>query len=165
MKYFEEVKTLDEAKNLYRQLVKRLHPDKEGGSHSLFVEMQNEFEKITKVLKFRTGKEEDQNFNADKFYNTVRKFDGLEDIQINFIGSFIWLQDLKFGAMFRQKQTIKEIQIEGLNFARWASKKKSWYYSPQDYKQVGSKNKSIEQLKSTYNSATFKTKQSIKLTA
>ena len=166
MKYFNECQTLDEAKNLFKRLCFKLHPDTSGyNSQADFVQMNAEFKKVADVLKFRTGKEEDRNFNAGKFYDMVKKFDGLEDIKINFIGSFIWLEDVKPGAMYQQREAIKGIHFEGYNFARWAGKKKSWYYSPQDYKQNSSAKKSIEELKSTYGGATFKTKQSIRITA
>lgn len=48
--YFNNVHTAEEAKELYRKLVKRLHPDC-GGNAEEFVAMQNEFEAVWKVLK------------------------------------------------------------------------------------------------------------------
>ena len=42
--YFDNIKTIEEAKNLFRDLCKKLHPDTSG------YDSQNEFVKIAKVL-------------------------------------------------------------------------------------------------------------------
>ena len=145
MKYFTTVQNLDEAKAEFRKLSIKLHPDTSGyNSQSDFINMMNEFKAITNKLKFNTGFDADKDFNADKFYNIIKKFDGLTDINISFVGSFIWLTDAVYGAMYKQKDVIKGIQIEGLKTAKWASKKKSWYFSPEGYKQYSKSNKDLE---------------------
>ena len=164
MIYFNNCKDLNELKNEFRKLCKVLHPDK-GGRQKDFILMMSEFKTLSKTLKFKTGFDKDKDFNASEFYNMVQKFDMLEDININFIGSFIWLTDAVNGAMYEQKETIKAISIDGLNTPRWARKKKSWYFSPKDYTQKGKSTKTLEQLKNTYKSKTYKTKQSIKIGA
>lgn len=160
MNYFINVTNLEEAKNLFKQLCKELHPDTSGyDSQADFVAMHNEFKTITKKLKFNTGFESDKDFDADKFYNALKQFDGLVDISISFVGCFIWLQDLKAGAMYNQKNLIKSIKIEGYNTARWANKKKMWYFSSEGYTQKFKSNKTINEIKDTYGSTNFKTKQ------
>jgi curved DNA-binding protein CbpA len=160
MNYFRNVQNLNEAKNLFRKLSIQLHPDTSGyDSQADFVEMYREFQTLTNKLKFDTGFEADKNFNAEKFYNIIKKFEKLTDIQISFVGSFIWLEDIKPGAMYRQKTAIKDIKIEGYNSARWASQKKNWYFSPEDYKQKGKSSKSLEEIKNRYGSHEYKTKE------
>src|SRR5690606_17241308 len=134
MKYFNNCKDLNDLKSEFRKLCLKLHPDK-GGSHSEFIAMHKEFKSLANTLKHNTGFDKDKDFNADAFYSTVQMFNGLTDININFIGSFIWLTDVVNGAMYEQKETIKGITIDGLNPPRWANKKKSWYFSPKDYSQ------------------------------
>lgn len=164
MNYFNNVNNLDEAKNLFRKLSIQLHPDTSGYDSQVdFVEMYKQFQTITNTLKFKTGYQGDKDFNAEKFYNIVKKFEGLENIKISFVGSFIWLEDIQYGAMYEQKEAIKEINIEGYNNARWARKKKNWYFSPEDYTQKGRSNKSLDQIKETYGSKEFKTKQKLQL--
>ena len=164
MIYFNNVTTLEEAKNLFRTLCKDLHPDTSGyDSQSEFVKMHSEFKTLTKTLKFNTGFESDKDFDADAFYNALKQFDGLVDIQISFVGCFIWLTDLKAGAMYNQKETIKSIKVEGYNTARWAGKKKMWYFSSEGYSQKFKSNKTIDQIKATYGSNDFKTKQTLNL--
>lgn len=160
MIYFNTVQNLEEAKNLFKTLVFKLHPDTSGyDSQSDFVNMHNEFKTITKTLKFNTGFDSDKDFNADSFYNALRQFDGLTDIKISFVGCFIWLEDLKVGATYNQKDIIKTITVEGYNSARWANKKKMWYFSTEGYSQKYKSNKTIDQIKKTYGSTEFKSKQ------
>lgn len=164
MNYFKDVKDLNEAKSLFRKLSLKLHPDTSGfNSHNTFVAMLKEFKAVTNKLKFNTGFEADKDFNADKFYNIIKKFDNLTNIKISFVGSFIWLEDISYGAMYEQKEAIKAINIEGYNNARWARQKKNWYFSPIDYKQKGRSNKTLDQIKDTYGANEFKTKQTYNL--
>ena len=160
MNYFKNVQSLNEAKNLFRKLSIQLHPDTSGyDSQADFIAMYREFEVLTNTLKFDTGFEADKEFNAEKFYHIIKKFEKLTDIKISFVGSFIWLEDLKPGAMYRQRKAIKEIKIEGYNNARWAKQKKNWYFSPEDYKQKGKSRKSLEEIKERYGSHEYKTKE------
>ncbi|WP_430611444.1 hypothetical protein [Flavobacterium sp. JP2137] len=114
-----------------------------------------------KNFKPSTGETED--FNAEKFYNIIKMFEALEDINISFVGSFIWLTDLTPGAMYSQKDLIKGITIENYNSPRWARLKKSWYFSPADYVKKNGKQRDLEDIKSYYGSKDFQTKGSFKL--
>ncbi|WP_405226328.1 hypothetical protein [Dokdonia sp. Asnod1-B02] len=127
--------------------------------------MKAEFERLNNNLKFNTGFDADKDFNADTFYNIVRLFDNITDIKISFVGSFIWLEDITYGAMYQQKDLIKAIDIIDYNTARWAGKKKSWYFSPTDYSQKGKSGKTLEQLKSKFNSTEFRTSSTAKISA
>ena len=154
MNYFKNCTTLDEAKNLFRKLCLKLHPD-HGGKAKDFIKMRAEF----KSLRF----DKEQSFDFDKFESLIYAFNGLENIEINFVGSFIWLKDIEYGAMYRQKETIKSINLDGYNKARWASKKKLWYFSPVDYKKKSGKNTNFEQIKQFYGCKSFASKGNLKL--
>lgn len=158
--YFNNCNTLDEAKTLFRELSKKLHPDTSGAdTASQFIAMFKEF----KAFKPRQKQDTDENFNADAFYNQIKNFDGLNDIRISFVGSFIWLEDIEHGATYFQREAIKAVKIDGYNPARFASQKKSWYFSPIDYKQKSRSNKSLDDIKNTYGCKTFATRQTIKI--
>lgn len=168
MKYFTDCQTIDQAKNLFRSLCKQLHPDTSGyNSQSDFISMFNEF-KAFKPQKDTFNQSE--TFNAEKFYNIVQMFEGLQGIKITFVGSFIWLEDIetaenyKDGAMYQQKDQIKSILISGYNSARWANKKKSWFFSPLGYKQKFASKKSLEQIKDTWGKQEFTPEQRKRLT-
>lgn len=52
-KYFENINTLDEAKELYLELAKKLHPDKPGGSSDEFREMQEEYKEVCIAIRWK----------------------------------------------------------------------------------------------------------------
>ncbi|MFT6125873.1 MAG: curved DNA-binding protein CbpA [Flavobacteriaceae bacterium] len=164
MNYFNDCLTLDDAKNKFRKLSKELHPDTSGyNSQSDFIKMYSQFKEVAKILKFKTGKEADQNFDADKFSDLLANFDALENINISFVGSFIWIEDIikneddyKQNATYKQKSTIMSIKIDGFSGCKYAYKKQSYFFSPADYKQKFGGKKSLEQIKNTYGNSTFK---------
>lgn len=165
MRYFNNCKTIDEAKNLFRQLCKDLHPDTSGrNSQSEFIQMFQEFKKFKPSSQTNQQKQDFETFDASEFYNIIKKFDGLQNIIISFVGSFIWLEDETPGSTYFQKDLIKSVNIEGYNGARFASLKKSWYFSPIDYKQSNKSNKTLETLKSQYGCKTFKSQNLFQLT-
>jgi hypothetical protein len=152
MNYFKDCNKLDEAKTLFRKLCLKLHPDT-GGTNKDFIDMFNQFK------SFRPSQGFEQPFDAEKFYNNeVKIFDSLENVKVSFVGSFIWLEDNEFGATYRQKDAINAIVIRGKNKARFAGKKKVWYFSPEGYKQKAKSGKSLSQIKSKYGSKEFATK-------
>jgi hypothetical protein len=158
--YFKNCTTLDEAKTLFRELSKQLHPDTSGSDTAhLFISMFKEF----KAFKPTQTNDKDEPFNADAFYNQIKHFDGLNDIKINFVGSFIWLEDIENGATYFQREAIKNIKIDGYNGARFASQKKSWYFSPVDYVKKSHKATDLETIKSRYGCKTFATRQTFKI--
>jgi len=155
--YFNNIKTLEDAKKLFRELCLKLHPDTSGkDSQSEFIKMFNEFKKF-KPSNDQTEKQKEdfQNFDASEFYDTIKKFDILENVNISFVGSFIWLEDQTPGSTYFQKEKIKSIKLEGYNFARFASLKKAWYFSPEDYQQKSRGKKDLQEIKSRYGCKTF----------
>jgi hypothetical protein len=149
--YFDNVKTTDQAKTLFRELCMELHPDTSGRDSEMeFIRMYNEFK------KFKTADgNEDVNFDASKFYNMLKNFDVLEDIKVNFIGSFIWFEDLKPNATYKQREVLKNISLDGFNKIRFAPIKKLWYFSPVDYIQKSKGIQDIEEIKKKYGAESF----------
>jgi hypothetical protein len=159
--YFN-VKTIEEAKNEFRDLCKMLHPDTSGyNSQSDFIKMFNEFKAFKPSV---TTKAEDETvFDADEFYNLLKHFDVLNNIKINFVGTFIWLEDLEPKATYNQREQIKGIVLEGFNSVRFAPVRKLWYFSPEDYKQRKSSKKSFEEIKECWGTTSFKMNNTLTL--
>ena len=53
MNYFNNVKTLEELRKQYKELLKKYHPDNPNGSTEATKEINVEYEKLFKVLKNR----------------------------------------------------------------------------------------------------------------
>ena len=158
MKYFLGVKNANELKSLYRKLCNELHPDK-GGNASEFITMMDEYNSIKDSFNNET---ESENLNAEQFYNLLQQLEKLTNIRIEFIGSFIWLFDEVEGSMYQQKEIIKSFIFDGYNSARWAKVKKSWYFSPADYKSKG-KAVDLNLIKTKYGVQSFQSKGILKI--
>ena len=156
MKYFLNVSNSNELKSLYRKLCNELHPDK-GGKASDFIAMMEEYNSIKDSFN-----NESENLNAEQFYNLLQQLEKLINIRIEFIGSFIWLFDEVEGAMYQQNEIIKGFIFEGYNLARWAKVKKSWYFSPADYKSKG-KAIDLSLIKTKYGVQSFQSKGILKI--
>jgi hypothetical protein len=156
MKYFNDCQNLDEAKNLFKTLVFKLHPDTSGyDSQSDFIIMHAEFKKLAKSLKFKTGKDQDQDFDEENFYDVLRKFDGLDGVIIEVIGTHIWLSNTKY----HQKTQIMAIRILNYKSAIWAGKKKAFWIRPEDYVSTSRKEQSLETLKNVHGCKSFTAKK------
>ena len=58
-KYFAEVKSVEELRQKYRELLKKYHPDNEGGSVEITQEINSEYDRLFEVLsKERSANEE-----------------------------------------------------------------------------------------------------------
>jgi hypothetical protein len=158
--YFNNCTTIDQAKNLFRDLCKKLHPDTSGySSNADFIKMYQEFE----AFKPKQTAENEPVFNAAKFYDLLKQFDCLTKIKVSFVGTFIWLEDLEEGATYFQRHTIKQIAIIGYNAARFASQKKCWYFSPEDYQQKSRSKKNLEEIKNSYGCSSFEVKNRMQI--
>lgn len=150
MKYFKNVKKLENLKNQFRRLVMELHPDK-GGSQTDFIQMYEEFERLKIRLEngqMNSNKEFKQ--TAEDIYNLIRKFDKLVNVRIEFVGNWVWLTDEEQGATYQQREEIKSIRLKGYNTARFARKKGAWYFSPEGYRKKSKKSFSLDEIKNNF---------------
>ena len=157
MKYFNNCTTTDQAKNLFRELCKKLHPDTSGS------DTQNEFIQMFKEFKTFKPSDKETDFNKEEFYDMIKNFDVLNDIKISFVGSFIWLEDIEAGATYLQRNTIKSISLADYKSAKFAPVKKSWYFAPENYQQKSKGKKSLDEIKNKYGCKSFKTVSNLQI--
>ena len=154
---FKDCATWDEAKTLFRKLSKTMHPDL-GGSHEQFIELVKQFENFTPTYS-EDNKFANADFDKRKFADIIEILKDLDDVTISFIGTFIWIE----GNTYSQKDKIKAIELQGYNKARFASKKKAWYFSPIDYKKKSKKLYNMDDIKEIFGSQSY-TQSTLKLT-
>lgn len=140
---FQACKEVAEAKKVYKQLAKKLHPDT-GGSNEAFKMLNNIYNHILEHgLYFSSSVKFD--LELEKVISQVLHY---ENITIEVIGKWIWISG--------DTREIKE-HLKQLNF-RWAKNKKMWYYG--ELKKTSSRGKkNIEEIRATYGSQTVATKQ------
>lgn len=145
---FKGIDGINEAKKIYKDLAKKLHPDV-GGSTELF-KILNEV--YNYILENGVNFSEDSEFDLEleKIISQILHY---ENIIIEVVGYWIWLQGDTRG--------IKEV-LKGLGF-KWASKKKMWYYG--EMKGRNPKQKNMDDIKAKYGCQTVQGKYSKRVSA
>ena len=139
---FKGIEGINEAKKIYKQLAKKLHPDV-GGSDELFKMLNSIYTNIIEN-KIYFSNESKFDLELEKIISQILHY---ENILIEVVGSWVWVS----GDTREIKDKLKELGF------KWASKKKMWYYG-----EMKSKNptpKSMEEIKSKYGSETLKSKE------
>lgn len=145
MKYFTDVKTIEELKKQYRSWAMKLHPD-HGGSNEemkmLNVEYEKMFDKVKDIHVNKKG-EEYRKETKEKPWGFIKLIDELlklNGIKIEVIGSFVWVSG-------KTKQHRKE--LKGLGMI-WHRKKECWYKAPEGYRKFGRKEYCMNDIRAMY---------------
>lgn len=117
MKYFTNIRTLDELKAAYRRLALKYHPDV-GGSTEIMQETNNEHDALFEQLKRQ------HNASADEYHQTTETAEefreilavllGLPGLTVELCGSWLWIS----GETRQHKDALKAAGC------RWSSNKK-----------------------------------------
>ena len=125
MKYFKNIKSLEELKKEYKKLAMKNHPDR-GGSEEIMKAINNEYENLFNILKEKKVKDDKEtkdtyttSENAYDFISIIDKLININDINIELIGSWIWVD----GNTYPIKELLKELKFQ------WSNGKKKWYYT------------------------------------
>ncbi len=126
MSYFEStIKTLDELKKQYHNLVKKNHPDL-GGSEQAMKAINNEYELLYKRIELSlTEDEQKTNYHDlnDGFREFLNSIIHLSDITIDIVGSWVWVQAKPY-------QHMTELKNAGMNYS---APKKLYYWRKQGF--------------------------------
>ena len=145
---FRGVEGINEAKKIYKQLAKILHPDKIGGDEESF-KLLNAFynELIEHKIYFSNNVKID--IELEKVISLILH---LDDVVIELVGQWVWVS----GDTKEHKEKLKELGF------KWASTKKMWYFG--ELKRRNHKEQSIEDIKAKYGSETLKSKEKKQIT-
>lgn len=159
--YFNNPKTLEELRKQYKNLLKKYHPDNVGGSEEATKDINNEYEKLFKVLKDKhnqtaedTTRQTYDNMKwdfaedealRDKLYKVMQ----IPGLNITIVGNWIWVD----GDTYIHKATLKELGF------KWAHEKKMWYWHSETFRKKSNKKLSFDTICNYYGSADVKTKQ------
>ena len=144
---FKGIEGINEAKKIYKQLAKKLHPDMVGGDTESFKILNSVYtDLIEHKIYFSSDIKID--IELEKIISLILHF---ENIVIELVGSWIWVS----GDTKEIKDKLKELGF------KWASKKKMWYYG--EMKGRNPKQKTMDDIKSKYGCETFKKEKKKKI--
>lgn len=164
--YFDGCNTLQEVKEVYRNLAKQHHPDR-GGNLQIMQAINTQYAKAIEVIakggKFTQDEAEAEILQAEAYQEAINKVVNLEGCKVELIGSWLWIT----GNTKEHKDILK---ADPAPF-KWAKKKtdfSAWFFRTSEYKASNKgKKMDMEQIRNKYGSQTINSnfKQPYKLTA
>lgn len=157
MKYFNNCKSIEDVKKLYKKLCKQYHPDlNKDDTTEIMKQINAEYETAFERFKniHESADDNTKTYTASKetsetaaeFMVIINKLIVLDGVQIDLIHRWIWLS----GNTYPYKETIKSLGF------KWCSNKKMWaWHKAEDATHSRSK-MTIEDIKNKYGCETFK---------
>jgi hypothetical protein len=151
--YFEDVKTLEELRTLYRDLLKTVHPDN-GGSVEACQELNAQydaaFERLKNAAPVMDDNKEQVKWDATEdaaLRDALSKIIHIKDINIEIVGCWIWVDGITYPAK-------DDLKCAGF---KWSKARKKWHFAPYEHKYYKGGKKSFDDLRRTYGSSTVET--------
>lgn len=139
--------TPEDVKKAYKAAALKFHPD----INPAGTEMMKMVNASLDVLKDHSGsfkaQQSDENGNSAQDYpqavnDALNAVFGLPGIEIEICGAWVWLS----GDTYTHKAVIKEAGF------KFASKKKNWFFRPEEYRSRSRKEHSMEDIRDKYGS-------------
>lgn len=156
LKWFKNVKSIEDVKRLYRQLCKEYHPDIHGAAtEEIMKQINTEYERAFNCFKNVHESAEDNtktytsttetSETAAEFMEIINKLIICDGVEIDLVGRWIWLT----GNTFSYKDIIKSLGF------KWANKKKAWYWHKDEDRSRNRKEMSLDEIKNIYGCESF----------
>lgn len=160
MKYFKNVKTIQELKKQYRDLVLKYHPDlntKDTTNIMQDINLQyNElFNKVKNSFVNAEGNiyNKENTENIDDFKNILNKIITFKDCKIEIIGNWIWVS----GNTKYYKEILKSLKF------KWIKNKEAWAYHQDKYYKKTKNEYTLEELRNSFITINVDTNETNKL--
>jgi hypothetical protein len=146
--------TPESIKKAYRLASAKYHPDRNPAG----LEMMKAVNLAYETLKdFEGSLESGAEGYSDALNEILNRVMNMPGVIIEVCGAWIWLTGVT-------KPFSAELGRSGLGFY-WASKKKAWYFRPDDWKSTSRGQMSLDDIRETYGSERVKNKQNNMLKA
>lgn len=148
-KWFKEVKTIEELRKRYRELLKKYHPDNPEGSVEATQEINSEYDRLFAILSRENNSDRETSTSDDEAENRAENAAFKEilaqiisyDIEIEIIGKWIWCFQC-----YAVKDKLKELGF------KWAARKKCWCWHYGDYRKYHKGETDLNDIRAKYGS-------------
>ena len=151
MKWFKGIKTVEELRKKYRELLKKYHPDNSGGSVEITQEINTEYDRLFAILS-KEETTDNQSYNYDKdeenkaFKEVLNRVININaDVEI--IGLWVWVH-----GGYEYRELLKSIGF------RYAPKKKCWCWHYGEYHRHSNTEVDLDSIRAKYGSEKVKNK-------
>lgn len=150
MRWFQEIESLESLRKEYRCLVIKHHPDN-GGSEDVIKEINAEYDRLFKKLKYDYEHKDTYSEATDKqkqsydwqkdthIRETLMQLSRFKDITVEVIGVWIWVSNCY--------EYRKELKALGFH---WARQKQMWYIHFDDYHKSSSRPVPMSRIRAKY---------------
>ena len=146
MKWFNDVKTMEELRKRYRALLKKYHPDNHGGSDEITKEINTEYDLVfAKLSHENTENEQGYTYEENEQFKAVMNAIIGFNITIEIIGSWVWCFDC-----FQYTDKLKELGFT------WCSKKRAWVWHSEPYRRHHKREIPLNEIRQRYGSQTVR---------
>lgn len=155
-KYFENVKTIEDVKQLYKKYARELHPDCNPlkDTTAEFQNMNNQYqEAFNKYKNIRVNAEgetyeKETDETPEEFADMINRLLKIKGIVIELCGSWWWVS----GNTRDAREELKEMKF------RFSSKKQAWYFHYEPYRKRSKSEKTLDDIRNMYGSQRFATR-------
>ncbi len=146
MKWFKDVKTIEELKKKYKELLRKYHPDNPNGSTEVTKEINAEFDALCAALRHENTSDEHCTTEEEKAANEAFKavLDRIIHINadIEVVGQWIWVGK----GSYENRELLKEVGF------RYASRKKAWYWHYGEWHRQSRREITLDEIRLKYGS-------------
>jgi len=161
MNYFNNCKSIDDVKKIYRKLAAQLHPDMNLGRDTTaeFQAMANEYEKAFNKFKNTFTNAEGKTYEKEnkesfsEYADIINKIIHFEGVKIEIIGTWIWVS----GATKEYKEELKKLKF------KWNQSKLAWFHHNDDFRKKSRTALSFDEMRDFYGSSEIESEQLTKI--
>lgn len=150
-KWFKNVKTVEELRKQYRELLKKFHPDNDGGSVEITQEINSEYDRLFADLSRKNESDKESSTYDNKAENeafkTVLNQISHVNADVEIIGSWIWIH-----GGYEYREFLKSIGF------KFAPRKKCWCWHFGEYKRHHKGEVSLDEIRLKYGSESVNNK-------